>query len=76
MGRDLDPPQCRLAARRPASFLADIRKAQRMLGWTPRVTPDEGVERLLHWVREILALFGPRRLAIAPSQVDHTGLAA
>ena len=47
-----------------------------MLGWAPKVTPDEGVEKLLHWVRENRALFAPRPLTIAPSEADHTGLAA
>jgi hypothetical protein len=47
-----------------------------MLGWAPRVAPDEGVEKLLHWVRENLSLFARRPLAIAPSDADHTGLAA
>ena len=39
-------------------FVADIRKAARMLGWSPRVRTAEGVDRLLRWVRENRHLFG------------------
>ena len=33
-------------------FIADVRKAKRMLGWEPAIGPDEGVERLLRWVQD------------------------
>lgn len=38
-------------------FVADIRKAARELGWTPKVSVEEGVERLFEWVRENKELF-------------------
>jgi CDP-paratose 2-epimerase len=38
-------------------FVADIRKAKRLLGWEPRVSTDQGVDRLLEWVRENKRLF-------------------
>lgn len=38
-------------------FVADVRKAERELGWRPRVGPEEGVGRLLGWVRENMELF-------------------
>ena len=38
-------------------FVADIRKAERELGWRPRVGAAEGVDRLFTWVRENLELF-------------------
>jgi CDP-paratose 2-epimerase len=31
-------------------FYCDIARAERELGWKPRVSPDEGVERLLSWI--------------------------
>ena len=76
LGRDLDPPYADWRPGDQRVFVADCRKAQRLLGWAPTVAPDEGVETLLHWVRENRALFVPRPLAIAPTQTDHTGLAA
>jgi CDP-paratose 2-epimerase len=32
-------------------FVADIRKAERELGWKPKIGVKEGVERLFEWVR-------------------------
>jgi CDP-paratose 2-epimerase len=58
LGRRFDPP---FADWRPGDqrvFVADTRKAQRLLGWTPKVGPAEGVSRLLGWVRENVGLFG------------------
>jgi len=33
-------------------FVADIRRAERDLGWRPRVGVEQGIERLFHWVVE------------------------
>jgi CDP-paratose 2-epimerase len=38
-------------------FIADIRKAERELGWRPKVNVKEGVTRLIEWVRENKELF-------------------
>lgn len=38
-------------------YVSDIRKAQRMLGWSPRVDPEEGVARMVSWIRAHEALF-------------------
>jgi CDP-paratose 2-epimerase len=38
-------------------FVADVRKAERELGWVPRVGPEVGVDRLFEWVRGNLELF-------------------
>jgi CDP-paratose 2-epimerase len=38
-------------------FVADIRKAERDLGWKPKVGVKEGVGRLFEWVRENKDLF-------------------
>lgn len=31
-------------------FVADISKAQKMLNWTPKVSKEEGIKRMLQWV--------------------------
>lgn len=33
-------------------YVSDTRKAERLLGWTPRVGAEEGLERLVAWLRE------------------------
>ena len=38
-------------------FYADIRKAEKELGWKPKVNVDEGIERLFKWVKENKELF-------------------
>lgn len=38
-------------------FYADIRKAERELGWKPKIGVEKGVERLFEWVKENQDLF-------------------
>ena len=38
-------------------FVADIRKAERQLGWKPKINVEEGMERLFNWVTENRHLF-------------------
>lgn len=38
-------------------FISDIRKAQSMLGWQPKVGVEQGIQRLFNWVKENLELF-------------------
>jgi len=38
-------------------FVADVRKAERELGWRPRTGREEGVRRLYEWVVANRALF-------------------
>jgi nucleoside-diphosphate-sugar epimerase len=38
-------------------FVADVRKASRRLGWRPRVSIDEGLGRLISWVKDNRGLF-------------------
>jgi CDP-paratose 2-epimerase len=57
-GRELRPA---FADWRPGDqrvFVADVRKAERLLGWRPTVPTAEGVGRLIEWVQENRALFG------------------
>ena len=56
-GRSLNPG---FADWRPGDqpvFVADVRKAERMLDWSPKVTTAEGVARLLEWIGENRGLF-------------------
>ncbi len=38
-------------------FVADIRRAEALLGWRPRISPEEGVRRLYAWVSANRELF-------------------
>jgi len=38
-------------------YISDISKAKKELGWTPEVSPKEGVEKLVDWVDENRATF-------------------
>jgi CDP-paratose 2-epimerase len=38
-------------------FYADTSKAERELGWKPRISLEEGIERLFNWVKENKDLF-------------------
>jgi CDP-paratose 2-epimerase len=56
-GRKLNPP---FADWRPGDqrvFVADIRKASRMLGWQPQVATADGVAKLLDWIGHNKELF-------------------
>lgn len=38
---------------------ADISKAERLLGWRPRISFEEGLERTVAWMRDHLKEYGP-----------------
>lgn len=40
-------------------FVADIRRAEHLLGWRPKVSPAEGIRALYAWVAENPGLFDP-----------------
>lgn len=31
-------------------FVADIEKAKRIIGWTPKVSADDGINRMIAWL--------------------------
>jgi CDP-paratose 2-epimerase len=56
-GRKLNPP---FADWRPGDqrvFVADVRKAERLLGWQPKVSTAQGVALLLEWIDKNKQLF-------------------
>jgi CDP-paratose 2-epimerase len=38
-------------------FVADIRRAEELLGWRPEITPDAGIRSLYAWVAGSPELF-------------------
>ena len=56
-GREFDPPYADWRPGDQRVFVADVRKAGRLLGWAPKVRTGEGVKKLLGWVRENRGLF-------------------
>jgi CDP-paratose 2-epimerase len=38
-------------------YISDIRKAQQALGWSPKISAQEGITRLFNWVKENRSLF-------------------
>ena len=56
-GRPFDPPRADWRPGDQRVFVADVRKAGRLLGWSPTVPTAEGVRRLLDWVRSNRSLF-------------------
>lgn len=38
-------------------FISDIRKAQEILKWSPKVSAEKGIDRLFNWVNENQSLF-------------------
>ena len=56
-GRKLDPPHADWRPGDQRVFVADVRKASRLLGWRPKVSTAEGVGKLLEWIGENKQLF-------------------
>jgi CDP-paratose 2-epimerase len=32
-------------------FVADITKAKQLIGWTPKITKEEGIDKMLEWLK-------------------------
>jgi CDP-paratose 2-epimerase len=56
-GRRLEPTYADWRPGDQRVFVADIRKAERLLDWRPQVGTTEGVRELIEWVRENRGLF-------------------
>ncbi len=50
-------------------YVSDIRKAEALLGWTPHVMKDEGLDRLFRWVQDHLEEFRHLQILEAPIPV-------
>jgi CDP-paratose 2-epimerase len=38
-------------------FISNIQKAKRLLGWSPRIAPDDGIPLMVQWIRDNRSLF-------------------
>ena len=60
-------PSYKFSDWRPADqrvYISDVRKAEMKLGWRPRISPREGVGRLVKWVRSNMNLFRTNNHAV------------
>lgn len=54
IGTKLDYRQIAVRESDQRFFVADIAKARELIGWTPRVSSAEGIERMLAWSSEMM----------------------
>ncbi len=73
-GRDLAPGFDTWRPGDQRVFVADIRKAERLLDWRPKVATADGVARLLDWVDRNRKLFTVRPHAAHPSLPSEPNL--
>ena len=63
VGRDVpvvqDPQRLRPASSEVERLCADNALAREVLGWTPQVSLDEGLQRTIGWIRDSLDLYRP-----------------
>ena len=59
-----DPERIRPSRSEVLRLCADTRKAREHLGWTPRVSLDEGLARTIRWVADHPELYLPDEYAI------------
>ena len=38
-------------------YISDISKIKKVLGWSPKISIDEGINKVLGWTRESLSFF-------------------
>jgi CDP-paratose 2-epimerase len=56
-------------------YISDIRKADRVMGWRPQVSKEEGIQRLWDWVASNLGLFALPPVNVAPEAMETAELA-
>ncbi|MEX2226650.1 MAG: SDR family NAD(P)-dependent oxidoreductase [Dehalococcoidia bacterium] len=68
IGRELtvegDDQRMRPKKSEVSRLLSDSSKAQRLAGWRPEVSLDEGLRRTTDWVRDHIDLFRPKEYAV------------
>jgi CDP-paratose 2-epimerase len=72
--RSLQP---RFAEMRPGDqsvFIADVKRAENLLGWKPSVCIDEGLDRILSWVEANRELFVPAAARMPSRKVLPTSV--
>lgn len=53
-------PQIGFSSWRPSDqkvYVSDISKVKKELGWSPEISPEEGIQRLIEWIKGNLSLF-------------------
>ena len=58
---EVDPDRLRPGNSEVKRLLSDNREAKRALGWEPRVTFEDGLDRTIAWVKDHLELYRPGR---------------
>ena len=38
-------------------YISDISKAKKLLNWTPKISPKEGLNTLVNWAKDNIKLF-------------------
>ena len=59
-----DPQRMRPAASEVERLIADASRARDLLGWTPRVSVEEGLAQVVDFIRENPHLYRPREYAV------------
>jgi len=37
-------------------FVADITKAEELIGWKPKVSKEEGIKRMINWINSLISV--------------------
>jgi len=58
VGRPIEPSFAPVRPGDQPVFVADVRRLERVLGWTPKTSIDQGVSILFDWIASHRSLFG------------------